>query len=296
MNIFARLKNSCAFSANKAIFSSVKKGFSLLLFAFLFSVGTQAQEIPIVNLTTDFQEDSHKYSKLILENEISGVDVELIALTGEDAIIDRTEKGCKTVYLFYKGKGTVVAEDKNYDIVPETILLPNHLNEISVKTAAEDTLCYLKISSQLTAQDLLDLKEFPTENTQNVYYKKFTDCESYTEAIKSPNTVSRTILPNKYIPRVAMGTVQTKGPDRVAPHEHPMLEQLFLGLSDNHTMVYADEAKVNFPEYSLLHIPVGSSHSVSVEKEEVMYYVWMDFFMDKKGEEWLKTHKMSGDE
>ena len=67
-------------------------------------------------------------------------------------------------------------------------------------------------------------------------------------------------------------------------------------LLDNHTMVYANEAKVNFPEFSLLHIPLGSSHSVSVEKEEVMYYVWMDFFMDKKGEEWLITQKLPCDE
>ena len=99
-----------------------------------------------------------------------------------------------------------------------------------------------------------------------------------------------TILPNKYIPRIAMGTVQTKGPDRVGFHEHPMLEQLFLGLTDNNTIVYADEAQIDFPEYSVLHIPLGSSHSVSVEENEVMYYVWMDFFRDKDGEEWLKTH------
>lgn len=296
MNVCRGLKNGCVFSTNKVSFSCMKKGFSLLLFTFLFIVGTQAQEIPIVNLTTDFQEDSNQYSKLILENEIRGVDVELIALRGAEAKIDRSKDGCKTVYLFFKGKGNVMAADTNYAIVPETILLPNSLKEIRVKTAADDTLCYMKISSQLSEQDLLDIKDFPTENTQKVYYKKFTDCEAYTEAIKSPNTVSRTILPNKYIPRMAMGTVQTKGPDRVAPHEHAMLEQLFLGLSDNHTMVYADEAKINFPEYSILHIPLGSSHSVSVEENEVMYYVWMDFFMDKKGEDWLNTHKMMGDE
>ncbi|MBF4985871.1 cupin domain-containing protein, partial [Nonlabens mediterrranea] len=153
-----------------------------------------------------------------------------------------------------------------------------------------------KISSLLTDQDFKDLKEFPKENTQQVYYAKFTDCKSYTEPIKSPNTVSRTILPNQYIPRIAMGTVQTTGPDRVGAHEHPMLEQLFLGLSDNNCTVYADDAQVDFPEYSVLHIPLGSSHSVSVEKDEVMYYVWMDFFRDKKGEEWLKTHNTNENE
>jgi len=151
-------------------------------------------------------------------------------------------------------------------------------------------LHYLKISSKLTAQDQLDLKEFPIENTQKVYYAKFSDCQSYTEPIKSPNTISRTILPNKIIPRIAMGTVQTIGPDKVGAHEHPMLEQLFLGLSKNNCIVYADAAQINFLQHSVLHIPLGSTHSVSVEKDEVLYYVWMDFFLDKKGEEWLKTH------
>jgi len=144
--------------------------------------------------------------------------------------------------------------------------------------------------------DNIDLKELPVENTQNVYYAKFSDCQSYSEAIKSPNTVSRTILSNEYIPRVAMGTVQTKGPDKVEPHEHPMLEQLFLGLSKNKCTVYADDNKVGFPEYSIVHIPLGSRHSVSVEKDEIMYYVWMDFFLDKKGEGWLKTHKVDADQ
>lgn len=92
-----------------------------------------------------------------------------------------------------------------------------------------------------------------------------------------------------------MGTVQAKGPDEVGAHEHAMLEQLFLSLSKNNCVVYADDAKVNFAQHTLLHIPLGSRHSVSVEQDEMMYYVWMDFFLDKQGEEWLKTHKVNDD-
>ena len=144
--------------------------------------------------------------------------------------------------------------------------------------------------TRIISKDILDLKEFPKENTQHPYFAKFTDCEAYTESIKSPNTVSRTVLPNKYIPRIAMGTVETTGPDKVDPHEHAMLEQLFLGLSANNVVVYADDGQIDFPAYSILHIPLGSSHSVEAGKGNKMYYMWMDFFLDKKGEEWLKTH------
>lgn len=257
------------------------------------SISSQSK-IPIENLKIQLEEKTGAYSKSILKNEIKGINVNHIAITGH--INEIATNDFKTIYLFIKGEGNIAASGESYEIVPETIFLPNAVKNIQIKTAENDTLHFLKISSKLTEQDLLDLEEFPVDNTQKPYYAKFTDCESYTEPIKSPNTVSRTILPNKYIPRIAMGTVQTKGPDRVGFHEHPMLEQLFLGLSKNNSIVYADDDQINFPEYSVLHIPLGSSHSVSVDKDEVMYYVWMDFFRDKKGEEWLKTHKTKDDE
>jgi len=254
------------------------------------------QEIPIANLNIQLDKKTKHHVQSILKNEIKGIDVEHIAITDGNAITDHAKAGYKTIYLFVKGTGKIIAAGTSYELIPETIFLPNAVEKITIKTAENDTLHYLKISSKLTAQDLLDLKEFPIENTQNVYYAKFIDCQSYTEKIKSPNTVSRTILPNKYIPRIAMGTVQTIGADEVGAHEHPMLEQLFLGLSKNNCIVYADDAKVDFPEYAVLHIPLGSRHSVSVAKDETMYYVWMDFFLDKKGEVWLETHKVNDEE
>lgn len=250
----------------------------------------ESQKIPIVNLRMTSDIKGHQYSELILENEIKGIQVEHFVITNQNEIVEFATAGYRTIYLFVTGNGTVIANDRIYEITPETIFLPIAVKKITIKALKNKPLHYLKISSKLTEQDKNDLKDFPIENTQNVYYKKFSDCQAYTEPIKSPNTISRTILPNKYIPRVAMGTVRTKGPDEVGAHEHPMLEQLFLGLSDNNCVVYADEAKVDFPQHSVVHIPLGSKHSVSVAEDETLYYVWMDFFLDKKGEEWLKTH------
>lgn len=258
-------------------------------------ITVQRQNIPIAKLKIQLLENTQQYSESILENEIKGIIIERVAITGENAIIDYYDEAYRTIYLFVLGKGNVTIENLRYEITPETILLPNIVRKTTISAAKNDTIHYLKITCKLSDQDLIDLKKFPTENTQNIYYAKFTDCRSYTEAIKSPNTTSRTILPNKFIPRVAMGTVQTKGQDKVGAHEHPMLEQLFLGLSKNNCVVFADDAKVDFPEYSILHIPLGSRHSVAVEEDEIMYYVWMDFFLNKKAEEWLKTHKENGD-
>lgn len=248
-----------------------------------------AQNIPIEHLNTSLQTNTYKYTKTILENEIEGITVTQVSIT-EKSILENLEDNSKFIFLFIKGNGTLTIDRTPHQIVPETILLPNYKNSFTIAANEKDTLHFLKIESKLTKQDYLDLAEFPKENTNNIYFKKFTECEAYTEPIKSPNTISRTILPNKYIPRIAMGTVQTKGPDKVGAHEHGMLEQLFLGLNNNLVTVYADEAQINFPEYSLLHIPLGSSHSVTVDEGNTMYYIWMDFFKDKKGEEWLKTH------
>lgn len=264
--------------------------FSLLTSLLLLLACEDKQEIPIEYLSMQLQPNQQELKLNILNNEINGVTSEHVTITSDITKEANLEEGYKTIYLFIKGYGNLTSGDSIYGIVPETIMLPNNVEGISFKPVDNDTLHYLKISVLQTELDKEDIKTFPKENVDNIYFKKFTDCKSYTEPIKSPQTTSRTILPNLYIPRVAMGTVKTIGPDAVGAHEHGMLEQLFLGLTDNQTIVYADEAQVDFPEYSLLHIPRGSSHSVSVNANNEMYYVWMDFFVDKDGEEWLKTH------
>ena len=252
----------------------------------------QDQKIPIEILDTQTLKDSASYFGTILENEIDDVHVEHITIAAKNSITESAQEGVRTVYLFVKGEGNILARDKNYELVPETIFLPNDVRDIKISAASNSEIHCLKISRSLSSQDRMELQKLPENNVKGVYHAKFSDCQSYTEEIKSPNTVSRTILSNEYIPRVAMGTVLTKGPDKVAPHKHPMLEQLFLGLSRNNCVVYADDSTVSFPEFSIVHIPLGSTHSVSVEQGEVLYYVWMDFFLDKKGEEWLQTHNV----
>ncbi|WP_159018452.1 cupin domain-containing protein [Algibacter sp. L3A6] len=262
-----------------------------ILAALLFAAAAvYAQEIPIKHLDMEMQENQQEQSKNILTDEIDGVTTEHITINSNITQKVDINDTHKTIYLFITGNATLTSGGKTYEIVPETIMLPNSVDDIEFKANENETLHYLKISVLQTELDIVDIKTFPKENVDTIYFKQFTDCESYTEPIKSPQTTSRTILPNKYIPRVAMGTVRTIGPDKVGAHVHGMLEQLFLGLTDNNSVVYADEAQVDFPEYSLLHIPRGSSHSVSVEADNEMYYVWMDFFVDKDGEAWLETH------
>ena len=231
------------------------------------------------------------YRQMLLPDEIAGVEAEHLALTGPLTHAESLSEDEDTVFLFIKGRGSLSTDKETLSIVPETIALPIALTSITIEVAEGDTLHCLCIRKQLSDQDRKDMEDFAPRNAQDIYFTKFRDCQAYTEKIKSPKTVSRTVLPKDHVPRLAMGTVETSGPDRVGAHEHPMLDQLFLGLSDNDIIVHADDAEVRFGAYSLLHIPLGSSHWVEAEEGRRMYYMWMDFFLTKEGQEWLKTHQ-----
>lgn len=250
-----------------------------------------AIEINVHKLTMQLPTNSQTYSEVLLSGEIADVEVEHIILNGTLSYTDSLFRGYDTIFLFIKGRGILYAGDQMYTIMPESIALPTSFTHITIEVSEDDTLHYVHIRKKLSYRDLEDLKKFPTENRNGIYFKYFRDCEAYTEKIKSPKTVSRTILPKDYVPRVAMGTVETIGPDEVGAHEHPMLDQLFLGLTGNDVIVHADDKEVRFQEFVLLHIPLGSRHWVEADDNMRMYYIWMDFFHTKEGEEWLNTHK-----
>ena len=130
-----------------------------------------------------------------------------------------------------------------------------------------------------------------SEKARSVYFQRLDQARKYTEAIKSANTVSRTLVPGDVVPRFATGSVTVDGPDRVAPHAHPMLEQLFLGLPGSCQTVTADETVAVLHALDLLHIPLGSTHGVTVGDGDMMNYLWFDFFRDTEGMAWLQTHK-----
>jgi len=205
--------------------------------------------------------------------------------------IELTE-GNVNMFLFVSGNGTIHADSMTRSLTPESIAIPmNEIRQVQFEVPKGEELHFLQFTKKMSPQDVIDLKNFPEENKYDLFFTRFVDSEPYTEKIKSPNTISRTVLPADIVPRVSLGTVEVKGPDEVGAHEHPMLDQLFLGLTDNDIMVHADNASTELKAYSILHIPIGSSHWVTVDEDKKMNYMWMDFFLTKEGQEWLKTHK-----
>ena len=266
----------------------------IILISYLAIAGNSdsaIDEIRVQNLKMHIKDGNQIFEENLLTGEIADTEVKHIMLAGPKIHTEKFTKEFETILIFFNGEGKLIAGDQRFNIIPESIAVPFTFDEILIDVTDGKKLHYLKIKKKLSKQDLIDLQKFPTDNRNKIYFKNFDECKAYTEKIKSPNTVSRTVLPKDYIPRVAMGTVETTGPDAVGAHKHPMLDQLFFGLAGNDVMVYADDKQTVFKEYSLLHIPRGSNHWVTVDEGKRMYYQWMDFFLTKKGEEWLKTHK-----
>lgn len=274
---------------------SLRKGFKLLLvlgFIFVFYISCKkTPEIIVQNMKMEVAPGDSFFSEELLTGEIAETKIKHIALVGPSIRTFELAEKNVDMFVFIKGNGTLRVDSMTYSLVPESIAIPMAYKKMNIEVLEGETLHFVQFSKTLSAQDKEDMVTFPDENKYNIFFKKFSDCEPYTEKIKSPNTVSRTVLPADIIPRVALGTVKAPGPDEVGAHEHAMLDQLFLGLANNDIIVHADGKSAEFKAYSLLHIPIGSSHWVSVDENKMMYYLWMDFFLTKEGQEWLKTHK-----
>ena len=253
---------------------------------------SSAQDIVVQDLQMQIPSGTKTFVEELMVEEIADTKIEHVGYVGPtEQTIELTE-GNVNMFLFVSGNGTIHADSMTRSLTPESIAIPmNEIRQVQFEVPEGEELHFLQFTKKMSPQDVIDLKNFPEENKYDLFFTRFVDSEPYTEKIKSPNTISRTVLPADIVPRVSLGTVEAKGPDKVGAHEHPMLDQLFLGLTDNDIMVHADDASTELKAYSILHIPIGSSHWVTVDEDKKMNYMWMDFFLTKEGQEWLKTHK-----
>lgn len=253
---------------------------------------SHSSDIVVHKLETQVVGDESTYTKEVLRGEIEGLKIEHSIYQGPSEHSISLPPDRTTLFLFLQGNAILHAGSATKTITPESIAIPNNESgPVHLEVGSGSELHFLKFTKIMSPQDIEDRKQFPEENKYDLFFTKFEDCEPYTEKIKSPNTISRTVLPADIVPRVSLGTVEAMGPDKVGAHSHPMLEQLFLGLADNDITVYADNEHTQLRSYALLHVPLGSTHWVTVDDHKKMNYMWMDFFLTREGQEWLKTHK-----
>lgn len=226
----------------------------------------------------------------VLVGEVPGIRASLVSLGPGGRHAEGRSRTEDKVYLVLGGRGAVVADGSPLPVERQTIARLPVGTDTALAADAGSTLDVLVLRHALSDEDRADLAAHP-ENQAGPYVRKFSECPTYGEAIKSAKTTSRTLLPKDIVPRMSIGTVETAGPDRVAPHAHPMLEQFFLGLDGNDIVVHADGGQTPLGANELVHIPLGSSHGAEVAQGSKLHYVWMDFFRDREGLRWLETHK-----
>ena len=220
----------------------------------------------------------------VLVNEIGGVRTVAMGLSPGATDTLAAAPGSGQALLFTQGRGSVRTADKVWPIREPTLFVPRPDQTVTVEAAGERPLTGLALTMTLTDAERRWLAAAPERFP---FFVAYSECKTYKEKIKSPKTVSRTLLPAHTYPRLCIGSVETDGPDHVAAHAHPMLEQYFLGLSDNQCRVHADADTVDFGPNDLLHIPLGSNHSVDVDAGRHLHYVWIDIFHDERGMAWI---------
>jgi len=263
--------------------------FQIILLTLALPLVTAAA-IPLQTLPVSAAPAGSMATVEVMTNEIPGVVTEWITMTGPARYQEPASQQEERVWLTLAGRGTFSSGGQLFSADEECIARAPLGQAWRVEVPAGSVLRSLRFRKQLSAEDRREYPKFP-EHQQAPYFRRFSDCPPYREAIKSPKTTSRTLLPQDYVPRMAVGTVETTGPDEVKRHQHPMLEQYFIGLQGNHCIVSADAESTGLPALAILHIPLGSMHGAKVQAGDRLYYVWVDFFTTKAGQEWLKMHK-----
>ncbi len=221
----------------------------------------------------------------VLPDEIPGVRTAAFVVAPGVTETFAPVPGSGRALLFTQGDGFVRADGKVWTIRETALFVPRPEQTVTAEAPGEKPLSGLALAMELTEPERARLAAEP--ETRFPYFMIYSECKTYKEKIKSPKTVSRTLLPAHVYPRLCIGSVETDGPDHVAAHRHPMLEQYFLGLPDNRCIVRADENAVDFGPNDLVHIPLGSNHSVDVEPGRHLHYVWIDVFRDESGLRWI---------
>jgi hypothetical protein len=236
--------------------------------------------------------DGYFVREEVMPGEIRELSLEFISIKGPYCLNELSDPGFYYLLLSLNGKSSLGIQDREYGFSGKSITRIPFSGNFSIKVNRGDVCSFLLIKKQLDKNDMQAIEQNASGHS-GLYLQKLSECPVYTEDIKSNKTVNRMILPVGLIPRFCIGTVETAGPDSVGEHEHPMLDQLFLGLENCRCTCHAGGESLLLTENLILHIPLGSRHSVTVEAGDVLSYIWFDAFFTIKGQDYIEEqHKI----
>jgi hypothetical protein len=228
----------------------------------------------------------------VLSGEITGLRIEWISVKGPYLFSEFSLTGSYFLLISLRGNALLYLNGKEFEFSTKSISRFPYNEQVDIQVKKGEEFHFLCFRKQLDENDLYLISENPDDHS-SLYINKISDCQTYTEEIKSSKTINRMLLPVGLIPRLCVGSVETNGPDSVGEHEHPMLDQLFLGWENCKCTCSADGESILLTENLMLHIPLGSRHSVSVADGDILSYIWFDFFFTLKGQDYIEEqHKI----
>lgn len=226
----------------------------------------------------------------MLPDEIPGATVYYHSLNKRDEVQFIPSSTFIRVFFLCQGSITFIVKDKEfyYDEKAVFVAKPNQ----TVDILANDKTLMLEIQWELTDIEMMELVDNDTDFPVTA---KYTDAVQYRDPFKSEKTISRAIIPQRIIPRFAMGSVETYGDDLIGQHEHPLLDQFFFSFPENDMILLLDDIEYPMAGNTLLHIPLGSNHGVKVMDNQCAHYIWIDFIFGEEGNKYLdEVHKETG--
>lgn len=227
--------------------------------------------------------NSETQSKQLLTGEIEGANTYYHSVaTGEE--LKLTAKPlCYHVLFMTDGKARLYSNGVWILLTSRTLYAAGLGEGVTIK--ADECSQFFEIEMIANGDDLKKAERYKTEFP---IVQKYSECEQYWDASKTQKTINRIILEQENIPRLAMGSVESIGPDAVTPNNHPTVDQLFFTFSENETELIINNEKMNLGGNILLHIPLGADHGSDVAVGKHMHYIWCDFLLEDECVEYLR--------
>lgn len=189
---------------------------------------------------------------------------------GETVDFQGTEKYI-SIFFLCSGSAVFSSVGKSFSYSEKAVFVTKPEDDVHISAASD--ISFVQICWDMNDFDLADLKEsrdFP-------FSQAYADANQYRDFFKSEQTISRAIIPQKMIPRFAMGSVETKADDLIGQHAHPLLDQFFFSFPENNCNILIDSCIFPLKGNTMLHIPLGSNHGVIALGEQYVHYLWLDF-------------------
>ncbi len=232
--------------------------------------------------------------QVMLPGEIPGASVLAHSLSSGDTLFYPGQQQFIRIFFLCDGSLSFEANSSVSAYSERAYFAAKPQDDITIRSDSPSTL--LEIRWQLNESDLADLAEGNIKFPLTGAYK---DAMQYRDFFKSETTISRAVIPQTFIPRFAMGTVEMKGDDLVGQHAHPLLDQFFFSFPENDMDLLIDCRICHMGGNTLLHIPLGSNHGVITRGNQKAHYLWIDCTPQDQKDEAVaylnEVHKPTGE-